>query len=81
MSPRDRPHTSENGDRRCSLEAVYVDELTQSDLVTQYEIILLVRQGDVGGMSGIRDLKVESLLRKELTSHQGRDNADDLEQG
>lgn len=61
-------------------ESFDIDELTKLKLIGEDEIVILIREGDIGSMRGIGDLDEESMVRPELTSGKGRDDTDDLKE-
>lgn len=63
-------------------EAVEVDKLTQLESVGEDEFGVVVREGDVGGVEGVRQLNVEAVVRPQVIwTGKGWNNADDLEEG
>jgi hypothetical protein len=58
-----------------------MNELTQLNRVAQYEIMLLLRQGDVSGVRRIGHLEVEPLVGEQVAPGKRRNNADHLKKG
>lgn len=72
---------TEDRDRGGGLEAADVDELAGLEAVGKDEVVEVRREGDEGGMGGVRDLDVEASVGSEVGAREGGDNAGDLEDG
>lgn len=81
VAPRDGADSGDAGDRGVEIEAVDVDELAELEAVGEDEIGVFIGEGDVGGVEGVGELDVETLVGPEVGAGEGGDDADDLKEG
>ena len=81
MAASNRADAANTGNGRVEIETVYIDELTELETIGEDEIGVAVREGNVGGVQGVGKLNVEAVVGPEIRAGEGRNDADDLEEG
>lgn len=81
MAAGDWADAANTGNGRVEVESIYIDELAELETIGEDEVGVAVREGDVGGVEGVGELDVKAVVGPEIGAGEGRNDADDLEEG
>lgn len=78
MASSNRTNTTDPWERRIEFEPVDVDELAELQSVCEDEIVVSVGEANVGGVEGVGELDVKSMVGPEIRTGETWHDADDL---